>query len=162
MVSANGPILLIPMAPNSSNQKKEGSLYVSYTTLRKMIIDWLSNCLLGLLLVNSILNITEMLSFTCPKAYIILWGGFPKFPPLLDFPSTFWFPGALPFGTLPRKLGLYLPRFATFCNCSCSGGQQAKDRGKAAKAAPPSCDQDPLIRKAGSASSEFETCVLFC
>lgn len=73
MVSANGPILLISMTPNSSSKKKkEGNLYVSYTTLRKMIIDCLSNCFLGLLLVNSILNITEILSFTSPKAYIIL------------------------------------------------------------------------------------------
>lgn len=49
MVAADGPILLIPMTPNNLNQ--EGKIiYVSYATLRKIIIDLLTSCLLGFLL----------------------------------------------------------------------------------------------------------------
>lgn len=49
MVAADGPILLIPMTPNNLNQGKEDNLCF-YTTLRKIIIDLLTSCLLGLLL----------------------------------------------------------------------------------------------------------------
>lgn len=53
MVAADGPILLIPMTPNSLNQEKEdNNLCVSYMTLRKVITDLSSSCLLVLLLVK--------------------------------------------------------------------------------------------------------------
>ena len=37
MVAADGPMLLIPITPNSLNQNKEDNLCVSYRTLWKMI-----------------------------------------------------------------------------------------------------------------------------
>lgn len=129
MVSANGPILLIPMTPNSSNQKKEGNLYVFYTTLWKMIIDWWSKCLLGLLLVNSILNITEILSFTSPKAYIILWGGFPKFPPPW-FPQYFLVHWGSPFWHFAQKAGALFTPFCHFLQLFLQWGPIGKEQRK--------------------------------
>lgn len=62
MVSTYGPILLIPLTPNSLNQEKEDSLVTM-----AIIIDWAALLLGTYSKPNSVLSITRTFSFIFPK-----------------------------------------------------------------------------------------------